>query len=147
MRTHRSDLSRRGWQTYILIGLTLFLFPSEGFSQNIRSREEIARLLPIENLSISPDGAVAGEVVNRTPNTMRNVQLLIRHIWLWDQETKPGKDDPSQSAYYTLPQEIFPGGRSPFTYKPSPPLRQMPGGHFITSAAIAGFMEVIPPAR
>ena len=147
MRTRRFDLSGRGWQTYILIGLTLFLFPSAGFSQNIRGREDIARILPIENLSVSPDGAVLGEVVNRSPNTMRDVQILMRHLWLWDQETKPGKDDPSQSAYHVLPQEISPGGRSPFAYKPSPPLRQMSGGRFTTSVAIAGFIEVIAPAR
>jgi hypothetical protein len=130
-----------------LIGLTLFFFPSEGFSQNVRTREEIARLIPIEKISISTNGAVAGEVVNRSPNTVRDVQLLIRHVWLWEQETKPGKDDPSRSAYHTLPQEIFPGGRSPFVYKPSPPLPEVPGGRFITSAAVAGFMEVVLPAR
>jgi hypothetical protein len=87
MRTRRFDLSGLGWQTYILIGLTLFLFPSVGFSQNIRSREGSARILPIENLSVSPDGAVLGEVVNRSSNTMRDVQILIRQIFLWEMET------------------------------------------------------------
>lgn len=147
MRTRRFHFAGMGWQTCILIGLAFFLFPSEGFSQSVRTREEIARILPIEKLIDSPDGAVAGEVVNRSPNTMRDVQVLIRHIWLWDQETKPGKDDPSRAVYVTLPTEIPPGGRSPFAYKPSPPLPKVPGGHFITSVAIAAFTEVIPPAR
>jgi len=147
MRTHRFHFSRLASQTYILIGLAFFLLPGHGFSQNVRTREEIARIAAIEKLIVSPDGAVGGEVVNQSPNTMRDVQLFIRHLWLWDQETKPGKDDPSRAAYVTLPTEIPPGGRSPLTYKPSPPLPKAAGGRFVTSVAIAGLTEVIPAAR
>jgi hypothetical protein len=35
----------------------------------------------------------------------------------------------------------------PFTFKPSPPLTKMAGGHFDTSVAIAGFTEVIPQTK
>ena len=147
MRICRFLFSGTSWQTYILIGFTFFVFPSEGFSQNVRVREEIARLLPIEKLSVSPDGAVAGEVVNQSPNTMRDVQLLIRQEWLWANEFKPSKDDPSRATYVTLPQEIPPGGRLPFSYKPSPPLPKAAGGRFITSVAIAGLTEVISATR
>jgi hypothetical protein len=147
MRTRRFHFSGMGWQTYILIGLTLLLFPSEGFSQNVRAREEIAQILPIENLTVSPDDAASGEVVNRSRGIMRDVQILIRHEWLWANEFKPGKDDPSRATYVTLPQEIPPGGRLPFSYKPSPPLPKVAGGRFLTSVAIAGFTEVISATR
>jgi hypothetical protein len=116
-------------------------------AQHLRTREEISSLLVLEKLVVSPDGAIAGEVVNRSPNTMRDVQVLVRHVWLWDQETKPGKDDPSRSLYVTIPGEMPSGQRAPFTYKPSPPLSMMPGGHFITSAAIAGYTEIIASPR
>jgi hypothetical protein len=147
MRSRQFHISGTGWQTYIGIGLTLVLFPSHGFSQNVRNREEIVRIVTIEKLTVSPDYAVAGEIVNRSPNAMRDVQVIIRHVWLWDQETKPGRDDPSRSVYVTVSGEIAAGGRSPFTHKPSPPLSRMPGGRFITSAAIAGYTEIIPQAR
>jgi hypothetical protein len=90
-------------------------------SQTVRERAEIASLLAIEKLSVQ-DGVVAGEIHNRTPHIIREVQLFIRNTWLWDDEFKPGKDDPGTSTYYTLPKEIPAGGRLPFTYSPSPPL-------------------------
>jgi hypothetical protein len=72
---------------------------------------------------------------------------LIRHIWLWDRETKPGSNDPSSAGYYNPGKDIPPGGRLPFTYKPAPPLPRMPGGHFVTTVAIAGFAEIVPPTK
>ena len=86
-------------------------------ARDVRTREEAARILEIENATVT-DSAVSGDVVNRSRNTGRDVQLLIRHIWLWDRETKPGTNDPSTSAYYKLEKDIPPGSRVPFTYQP-----------------------------
>ncbi|MGE5215877.1 MAG: hypothetical protein ACM3SP_02615 [Chloroflexota bacterium] len=112
-------------------------------AQMVRERQEITKSLTLDKVHIA-DGVVSGEVVNSSPHTMRDVQLFIRYTWLWDNETKPGKNDPGTSTYYTLPKEIPPRGRSPFTFKPSSPLPTAAGGHFETSVAIAGFTEVIP---
>lgn len=120
--------------------------PHAGLSQAIRTKEETARIVAVEKVSVA-DGVVSGEVINRSPNVIRDVQLLVRYTWLWDNETKPGKNDPGTSAYYTLPKEIPPDGRLPFTYKPSPPLSKMAGGHFETSVSIGGFTEVIAQTR
>lgn len=111
-------------------------------SQTVRERAEIAAVLAIEKLSMQ-DGVVAGEILNRSPHMIREVQLFIRYTWFWDEEFKPGKDDPGTSIYYTLPKEIPVGGRLPFTYSPSPPLPKAPGGRFETTVAIAGYAEVI----
>jgi len=102
-------------------------------AQDVRTREEAERILEIENATVT-DSAVSGEVVNRSRNTVRDVQLLIRHIWLWD--------DPSTSAYYKLEKDIPPGSRVPFTYQPAIPLPKMAGGHFVTTVAIGGFAEL-----
>jgi hypothetical protein len=122
------------------------LAPLTAYPQNVRTREDGARILTIEKIAVA-DGVVTGEVLNRSLNTLRDAQLLIRYTWLWEHETKPGKEDPSTSTYYTLPKEIPPGGRLPFTYKPSPPLPKVSGGHFETSVAIAGFTEVVPQTK
>lgn len=126
--------------------LTLGAFRLTAWAQTIRDREATARIVSVEKVSVT-DGSVSGEVINQSKNTLRDVQLLIRYIWLWDNETKPGKNDPSASFYYNLPREIPPGGRASFTFKPAQPLAKASGGHFETSASIAGFSEVFLPSR
>jgi len=128
------------------MGAMLLTTPLPGWSQSVRARDETARIVTIEKITVA-DSVVSGEVFNRSSNNVRDVQLLIRYTWLWDNETKPGKDDPGTSTYYTLPKEIAPGVRLPFSFKPSPPLPQVTGGHFETSVAIAGFTEVIQQTR
>lgn len=115
-------------------------------AQDVRTRAEAARFVDLENVRITED-TVSGDVANRSGNAVRDVQLLIRHIWLWDRETKPGSNDPSSASYYDLGKDIPPGGRLPFVYKPATPLSKMAGGHFVTTAAIAGFAQVIQPSK
>lgn len=129
-----------------LLGAVLLGSPALGTAQQVRSREGLSRTLTIENLQVV-DGAVSGEISNRSPYAVRDVQLFIRHTWLWDNETKPGKDDPGRSAYQALTGEISPGGRLSFKYQPSPPLPKKAGGRFETTVAIAGYTEIIPQSR
>lgn len=130
---------------FVLACLSLGYHPTL-WAQTIRDREATAGIVSIEKVSVA-DGSISGTVINQSKNTLRDVQLLIRYIWLWDNETKPGKNDPSMSFYYNLPGEIPPGGRSSFTFKPSQPLAKASGGQFETSASIAGFSEVFLPNR
>jgi hypothetical protein len=145
MMLARSSLARTLFGLLALL-VILIGIPRSGLPQGVRTKEEISRTLTVENVAVR-DGGVSGEVVNRGSNTVRDVQLLIRYTWLWDKETKPGKDDPGTSSYSTLPKEIAPGGRLPFSFKPSPPLANASGGHFETSVSIGGFTEVIPQTK
>ena len=131
-----------------LIWSALFavLFAHSAGSQTVRERAEIAAVLAIEKLSVQ-EGVVSGEIYNRSSHTIRDVQLFIRHTWLWGEEFKPGKDDRGTSIYFALPKEIPPGGRLPFTYSPSPPLPKASGGRFVTTVAIAGYAEVVPQTK
>jgi hypothetical protein len=140
-RRVRSSLLGCGLIALILIGL-----PHSAAPQNVRERVDVSRLLAVEKVAVT-DGAVTGEVINRSPHTIRDVQLFIRHTWLWDNETKPGKNDPGSSTYYMVPNEIPAGGRVAFRYKPSPLLPKVAGGNFITTVAIAGYTEIIPQTR
>src|ERR671925_254274 len=87
--------------TSLLLGAAVTLWPDVALSQAVRSREEAQRILVIENLS-AQDGVVSGEVHNRSDRTVRDVQLFIRHTWLWDDEFHPGKVDPGASTFHTL---------------------------------------------
>jgi hypothetical protein len=141
----KTALGRTLLGLFVLAGLSLDYHPTLR-AQTIRDREATARIVSVERVSVS-DGSVSGEVINQSKNTLRDVQLLIRYIWLWDNETKPGRNDPSISFYYNLPGEIPPGGRASFTFKPAQPVAKVSGGHFETSASIAGFAEVFLPGR
>jgi hypothetical protein len=126
----------------VILGLRLDL----ARAQAVRSHEEAARILTIDKLTVQ-DGKVTGEVNNRASHTVRDVQLLVRYTWLWDDERHPGKVDPGTSAYHSLQQEILPGGTAQFTFLPSPPLPTIAGGHYETSVSVAGFTEVLPQTK
>jgi hypothetical protein len=120
--------------------------PTTVWPQSVKTHEEVGRVLAVEKLVVK-DGMVSGEVINRSTRLVRDVQLFIRYTWLWDDEMKPGNQDPGSSTYYTLQKEIAPGGRLPFTFQPSPPLAKIGGGRYETSVSIAGFTEVIPQGK
>jgi hypothetical protein len=130
-----------------LFALAFIAWPHPGHSQNVGSHEESARILTLDNITVKNGGAVSGEVHNRSSRTVRDVQLLVRHTWLWDDERHPGKADPSTSAYHTLQQEIPPQGSARFSFVPLAPLAKGTGGHFETAVSIAGFTEIIPQTR
>jgi len=123
--------------------LVMRLCSSTAQTQRVRSAEDTARILAIEKIAVRA-GMISGEVHNKFGHAVRDVQLLIRYIWLWDDELNPGKVDPDTPTYFTLNQTIDPGVKIGFDYKPSPPLPKIAGGRFETTVTIAGFTEIIP---
>ena len=103
--------------------------------------DQLARTVDVQDVT-AHDGTVSGTIVNRTGNPLRDVRLVVRHLWLWNNETRPGSDDPSRADYYTVPGEIPPGGRLPFTYRPSTPLPEARGGRFETDVRVASVVEM-----
>ena len=87
---------------------------------------------------------VSGTVENRGPHPVQNVRLAISHVWLWDNEMHPGDDDFSRTDYYTVPGEVPAGGRSTFSLRPSTPLREGSGGHFVNDVNVTSFDMVVP---
>jgi hypothetical protein len=130
----------------LFAGTLVFVWQGPALAQNIRSQDEANRIVAIDKLSVQ-DGTVAGEIHNRSSRTVRDVQLFIRHTWMWNNEFKPGTDDPGTSTYHTVSGDIPAGGRMPFKYTPSPPLPKRADGYFVTTVLIAGFTEVIPASK
>src|ERR1700745_747516 len=142
-------LSKQGWTRTMLVSLLLglVLWAKPSFAQNVASQDQAGSVLAIENLSVQ-DGTVTGGIRNKSPNTVRDVQLFIRYTWLWTNERHPGEDNPSAAFYPTMAGEIAPGGSMPFKFTPSPPLAKRSGGKFeAPSVSIAGFTQVIPQSR
>jgi hypothetical protein len=128
----------------LVAGLGVIARPALVVCQTILSPQAASRLVVVEKLTVN-DGRVSGEIRNDSKNLVRDVQLLIRYVWLWKDEFHPGKDDPSQSVYYAAPAEIPPGGTSPFQYAPSSPLPKRDDGTFVVRVSVAGYSEVIMP--
>lgn len=115
-------------------------------AQSIRSHDEAARIVIVDKVLIE-DGNLSGEIHNRSSRTLRDVELLIRRTWLWSNEFKPGKDDPGDSVYYTVPGEVPAQGTVRFKYAPATPLPTRSDGYFETTITIAGFKEIIPQGK
>jgi len=105
--------------------------------------EQAAQSVAVRNVT-SQHGVVSGEIVNYSPRTLHDVELLVRHVWHWKDEFRPGNDNPGTASYYTVVEEIPPGGSVPFTYRQLSPLASRADGQFETMVSVAGFTEVIP---
>jgi hypothetical protein len=146
MKTFLAHLAKQGARTiFVSLVLALILAPwaKTLFAQMVATQQQAASVLPIENLAVQ-DGTVSGTIRNKSPNTVRDVQLFVRYTWLWANEFHPGKDNPSEVFYPTVSGEIAPGGSLPFKFTPSSPLPKRSGGKFAPpTVSVAGFSQVV----
>ena len=113
----------------------------DGGAATLLSREKASEVVSLRGVEVK-GGEVSGELVNQSQRLVRDVQLLIRHTWLWKNEFRPGQDDPGTAVYYTVERSIPPGQSARFTYEPSSPLPSRPDGSYETTVSVAGFTEV-----
>lgn len=156
MRNFSNELSKEVYETmrqaYLsmaavaVLSVLIWAKPEPVTPATLLTKDTVSHLVVIQNTTIK-DGTVSGEVVNNSRWTIRGVQLLIRYIWHWKNEYRPGDDSLSDAVYYTLEGEIAPGKAVPFTYKRSVPLPSRPDGDFVTTVSVAGFTEVIRQNR
>jgi hypothetical protein len=96
----------------------------------------------VRNVVLS-GGGVTGVVANESPYVVKNVQVLVRYIWHWNDERNPGDDSPGRSDYATVLGEIPPGSALNFKNVPNPPLPlYRADGHFTAEAHVVGFTQV-----
>ncbi len=111
-------------------------------SNVIVSPERMERYVVVRDVSLHDDGTVSGVAVNTSNRPLRDVRLLVRHIFLWKKERRPGSNDPSRTTYFTLPQELPPGGQVPFTVRPESPLPKRADGRFDFAVQVASVTEM-----
>jgi hypothetical protein len=109
--------------------------------------QELKRVVDVVDVRMRDDGEVTGTVVNRSMNPVRDVKLAIQYTWLWRNEMHPGVDDPGHADFYTVPNEIPPGGRAPVTYQPREPLPGRSDGHFEVGALVLSAIQVERPGQ
>jgi hypothetical protein len=121
------------------------MYPLALFAQSVQVLDgaQATQTLVVQNLKIE-NGNISGELVNKSPHPIRDIELLIRHTWAWKNEFRPGTDDPGVGVYHKVEKEIPPGGRASFSHKLSEPLEARPDGAFDTTVSVAGFATVLP---
>ena len=67
------------------------------------SPQEAAQVVAVTDLSVQ-DGTVSASLVNKSPRLVRDVHLLIRHAWVWNDERHPGADSPGTARVLHRPQ-------------------------------------------
>jgi hypothetical protein len=106
--------------------------------------QQLARLVEVADVQTQDGGDVTGTVVNRSANPVREVKLAIQYVWLWKNEMHPGQDDPGHTDFYVLADEIPPGGRVRFTYRPRELLPRRSDGHFEVEARALSLVQIQP---
>ena len=105
------------------------------------SPDQMSRAVDVKDVRMNGD-QVSGKVVNNSGKPVRDVQILVKYVWLWNNERKPGTDSPGRAVYETLPGELAPGEAKEFTYRPDEPLPNRRDGRFEPSVEVAGVTEI-----
>lgn len=105
-------------------------------------QEKVAEAVVVQDVS-ALGGTVTGVLVNRTQSTVRDVKLLVRFDWRWQNELRPGEDNPGFSAFHTVLDEIPAGKTTSFTYSTDGPIPERSDGHFEVSVEVLGFTRAV----
>jgi hypothetical protein len=125
----------------IIAALTLAILPTTAKPATLIAPDQAAQIVTVRNVT-EKDGEVAGELVNNSKQTLRDIQLQILYSWRWKDEFHPGTDDPGRAVYLTIEKEIPPSQSARFEYKPSPPLPARKDGYSDISVKVVGFSQV-----
>jgi hypothetical protein len=132
----------RIWIFGALLGILILPLHGATATATVVQPSEAAQTIVINNLSVQ-EGSVSGTVVNKSPATVRGVELLLRQVWQWKDERHPGTDSPGRTLPFTLGGDVAPNASAPFTFQ-TPPLDQRSDGWFVTTMDVISFSEVGP---
>ncbi|MGH7897685.1 MAG: hypothetical protein ACREQQ_07015, partial [Candidatus Binatia bacterium] len=117
-----------------------------GFSQTtppeaVVNPPELGEKISITSIS-NQGGSVAGDLVNNTDQTLREVKLRIEYYWLWHDERHERVDDPSFSVTEVMPEEIPPRATMPFSYSFPAAKNQRTDGKWVVNVRVLGYTVV-----
>jgi hypothetical protein len=111
-------------------------------AETVLSSQEASRALSFEKLDVNPT-KISGVIANKTPHTIKDVQLMIQYHWLWKDERNPGKDSPGRTVIIPLNEQLEPGESQPFSYTPQFSLPSRDDGYFMPEVDVAAFTTVV----
>ena len=110
--------------------------------EKIVSGQVAASVLKLRDLEVGSDGSVTGTIVNGSGVAMKDVELLVSHVWSWADEHHPGEDSPGRVGHVRVTGEIPAKGSTAFSYTPNPSLPKRTDGSFQTTVAVQSFTEI-----
>ena len=112
-------------------------------AETVLSSQGASRALSFEKLDVNPS-KISGVIGNKTPHTIKDVQLMIQYHWLWKDERNPGHDSPGRTVIIPLNgQQLEPGESQPFSYTPQFSLTSRDDGYFMPEVDVAAFTTVV----
>ena len=124
----------------LLTGALLFLsYPAAAVVEVEPIEQGRLTTAEVQNVVLR-NGSIYGEVINKSNVPLKDVRLLVRHIWLWNNEYRPGRDMYSQAEYLPIDGIIPPGEAVKFRYTPALPTAH--DGHFKTKVIVGEFTEL-----
>jgi hypothetical protein len=130
--------------TLAILTAMVFLFAGldSASAETVLSSQEASRALSFEKLEVNPS-KISGVIANKTPHTIKDVQLMIQYHWLWRDEWNPGQDSPGRTVMIELNEQLEPGESQPFSYTPQFSLPSRNDGYFMPEVDVAAFTTVV----
>ncbi|MEX0806129.1 MAG: hypothetical protein WD688_22835 [Candidatus Binatia bacterium] len=111
-------------------------------AQTVLTSQEASKVLSFEDMNMTAS-KISGVVTNRSPHTIKDVELMIQYHWLWQDERNPGQNPPGRTAIIELDKPFEPGQSHRFSFTPQPPLPSRNDGHFRPEVDVAAFTTVV----
>lgn len=128
------------------MGLSIPLALAPGLDITVRAADpvvtevdQMAQMIEVRDIQATATG-VSGLLVNRTSHAIRKVQLTVTDTFVFSDDGKPSRGDPSRAGRFTA-GPIPPGGSRPFRYARATSLPERSDGRFetgVTVSSIAG---------
>jgi hypothetical protein len=130
--------------TLAILATTVFISQAlnSASAETVLSSQEASKAFSFEKLDVSASN-ISGVIANKTPHTIRDVQLMVQYHWLWRDEWNPGQDSPGRTVMIELNEQLEPGESHAFSYTPQFPLPSRNDGYFVPEVDIAGFTTVV----
>jgi hypothetical protein len=130
--------------TLAILTAMVFLFAGldSASAETVLSSQEASRALSFEKLDVNPS-KISGVIANKTPHTIKDVQLMIQYHWLWRDEWNPGQDSPGRTVMIELNEQLEPGESHSFSYTPQFSLPSRNDGYFMPEVDVAAFTTVV----
>src|SRR5262249_35541516 len=122
--------------------LSSLILPVHGFAGTgtVVPSSEASQEIVIQHVA-ARDGSDSGTIVNNSSQTVRDVQLLVRQEWLWNDEFHPATDSPGRTLRVTQRPDIPPHASASFVFQ-TPPFDRRSDGQLVTAVDVIGFAEV-----
>jgi hypothetical protein len=128
----------------VILSAMVFIFAGlySASAETVLSSQDASRALSFEKLDVNPR-KISGVIANKTPHTIKDVELMIQYHWLWKDERNPGHDSPGRTVIIPLKEQLEPGESQPFSYTPEFSLPSRDDGYFMPEVDVAAFATVV----